>query len=154
MLLRKNIMSSLTSRFLLQFDGGCNNNPGSGGSGCVIYKENTKLVELAHYFERTTNNEAEYSGLLLGLNYLQRYKGCELHIQGDSLLVISQISNQWKVKAENLKPFHKQAQDLLKLYNVTSIEHIRREHNTVADALSNEVRGEKTEICREFIGHN
>ena len=155
---RKHIMmSSISSKILLQFDGGCNNNPGSGGSGCVIYKDKQKIAELAQYFERTTNNEAEYSGLLLGLNYLvdnNNYWKSNLQIQGDSLLVISQISNKWKVKAENLKPFHKQAKDLLLYFNVTGIQHIKREYNTAADQLSNEVRVLKDNICREFIEHS
>jgi ribonuclease HI len=147
----KRFMSSV---FLLQFDGGCNSNPGSGGSGCVIYANSKKIVELASYHQHTTNNEAEYNGLILGLKYLQTHTPLQLQIQGDSMLVVKQLLGEYKVKAKNLQPLFEQSRNLLKLYDVVKIEHIPRKDNEAADQLSNEVRVLKDDICREFIEHS
>lgn len=139
-------------RYLLRFDGGCNNNPGSGGSGTVIYKNGEIFAELASYFEWTTNNEAEYRGLIDGLDFLSEIATNDtlLEIEGDSQLVVKQVRGEWKCRAENLKPLHNQAQELLKKFRNVEIRHIPRKDNTVADALSNEVRIEKQSIKRVY----
>ena len=83
-----------------------------------------------------TNNEAEYSGLILGLeNIVSKYKDIikELCIQGDSSLVINQISGKWKVSAPNLKPYHKIAIDLCNQITNIIYQHIPRKQNAKAD---------------------
>jgi len=142
-------------QIIIRFDGGCNNNPGSGGSGTVIYKNGKIFAELAKYFDHTTNNEAEYNGLIDGLEFLttQYENPSEIEsvkIEGDSQLVVKQVRGEWKVKAENLKPLHQRAQDLFKKLNNVEISHIPRKLNTAADELSNEVRIDKKSILRVY----
>jgi len=136
-----------SDRVILQFDGGSRGNPGPGGAGAVILKEaQSKKFELwhgYHYLGFTTNNQAEYGGLLLGLLALQKLKlpsSTKLLIQGDSKLVISQMTGSYKTRHDKLKPLNESAKDLLKQLNMPSqpaYEHIPRAENSRADELSN-----------------
>ena len=143
--------------YLLRFDGGCNNNPGSGGSGTVIYKNSVKIAGLAKYFSWTTNNEAEYNGLIHGLEWLFQNQLNDiktLTIEGDSQLVIKHNLKEWKVKAENLKPLFNKVQSYFEVLQKSDVEiilrHIPRKENSEADNLSNEVRIQKEPIERIF----
>ena len=83
----------LTETHLLQFDGGAVPNPGTCGSGAVIFdSRGACLWEIGEYFDHGTNNEAEYRGLELGLTLALREGIRSIKIEGDSKLVISQIN--------------------------------------------------------------
>ena len=60
-----------------------------------------------------------------------------LQVRLDSLLLVRQIRGEYRVKAPGLKPLHRQAVALVSRFPAFSIEHVRREKNTVADALAN-----------------
>ena len=130
----------------LRFDGGCNNNPGEGGSGCVIWLNNQIYAKLGKYHKFTTNNEAEYFGLIIGLQYCIQHKLTDIEIYGDSLLVINQITKRWKCNADNLKPLLKQCLDLLQQLNIKSIKHIKRDQNVDADSITHIVREIKSDF--------
>jgi ribonuclease HI len=89
-----------------------------------------------------TNNEAEYGGLLLGLRALQRLsvRVAELHVQGDSELVINQCTGAYACEAANLRPLLQQVRRLLASPPLSgarvSFEHIPRDQNAEADALA------------------
>lgn len=85
-----------------------------------------------------TNNIAEYSGLLNGLLEIQKnfIEPISLKIQGDSLLVINQITNKWKIKNKKLLTLHLQIQELLKTFYKYDCSHVLREFNKIADKLS------------------
>jgi ribonuclease HI len=146
----KRIMSSsIKSAVLIKFDGGANGNPGVGGSGCVVQFNKTK-IKIGVYHTFTTNNEAEYKGLLLGLSYvcnnIEPQNIDSVTIKGDSLLVVNQCLGTWKCKALNLQPLLATAKNYIaKLPNVT-IQHIPRAENGEADELSNVVRDLKNNV--------
>ena len=55
-------------RLVLYADGAARGNPGPAGAGAVLYDEKGKLVaELARPLGHATNNVAEYSALIAGL---------------------------------------------------------------------------------------
>ena len=134
---------------LLQFDGGSRGNPGSAGSGAVLYKNTTssQLKEVWAGFwylgSGVTNNEAEYSALINGLQEVRKMNLTTHHrlrIQGDSMLVVMQLLGDWRTRKESLKPFHDAARTLLESLPkniVPTIEHIPRDQNSRADELSN-----------------
>ena len=103
--------------WLLQFDGGSRGNPGTAGAGAVLYTlhddgvENVikKREKWAGYFYigNTTNNVAEYMGLIEGLKQAIVLDIKYIEIEGDSLLVISQLNGIYKVKHSNLIPLYK-----------------------------------------------
>jgi ribonuclease HI len=134
--------------YLLQFDGLSEPNPGKSSAGAVIFKDGVPVIEAAHYIEHATNNQAEYGGLILGLEKAVELGIKNLYIEGDSMLVIKQILGEWKVKEPTLKEMHALAKNLIKNFNNIGATHVRREYNTHADALTNEcVRAERS-FCR------
>jgi ribonuclease HI len=136
-------------KWLLQFDGGSRGNPGSGGSGAVLYFNSgyfpgisETLDEKWHMYnflgdKDVTNNMAEYSGLIDGLTQAVAMKLDSLKIQGDSQLVIRQLQGTYKVGALHLKPLHAEAVRLLAKIPTYCLEHIPRDLNSRADELSN-----------------
>jgi ribonuclease HI len=104
--------------WLLQFDGGSRGNPGTAGAGAVLYTlhgdgdENNvikKTEKWAGYFYigNTTNNVAEYMGLIEGLKQAIVLDIKYIEIEGDSQLVISQLNGIYRVKHSNLIPLYK-----------------------------------------------
>lgn len=125
--------------FIIRFDGGSRGNPGIAGSGYVIYKPNGTLHLCGECFVgyRETNNVAEYTGLVNALKAISMDDSIKkLRIEGDSLLVINQLSGKWKVKAKNLKHLYNLALQLLGKFEYT-LSHIPRKFNTEADRLAN-----------------
>jgi ribonuclease HI len=125
--------------YKIQFDGGSRgSNPGYAAGAFVLFDSLGEVIASgSKYLPCATNNVAEYTGLIIGLEKCVEMGIENLCIEGDSLLVINQISSKWQVKNENLKLFHKKAIDLLsKIKNIETIRHIYREFNKKADALS------------------
>ena len=89
----------------LYFDGGSRGNPGVSGSGWYIkYLDGEEFRGNFFVGDKSTNNEAEYWGLIKGLQYIVQNDFTEdIMVYGDSKLVIKQMTGEWKVKAENLK---------------------------------------------------
>jgi len=122
---------------VLRFDGGSNPNPGRCAGAYVLYDNNSdKIAEGGQYIEHGTNNIGEYTGLVIGLQRCVELGISNLRVEGDSLLVISQVTGKWKVKHEGLKPLHAKATELSKKIMTIEFGHIRREYNSYADSLS------------------
>jgi ribonuclease HI len=125
----------------LYCDGGSRGNPGPAAIGAVVYDSTVdppqRLATVSESIGITTNNVAEYKALIAGLEAVAHLRGRVIHVRADSLLVINQLRGRWKVKHENMRPLHAQAQALLSAYAVVDLEHVPREENTEADALVN-----------------
>jgi len=123
----------------LYFDGCSKSNPGKAGAGAVLYDENGTEIGAWHSFvgDCKTNNEAEYSGLILGLQKCLEKGIKNVVVKGDSLLVIQQIKGKYKVKALTLLPLYQQVKELVALFESSSFEHVYRKNNKRADELSN-----------------
>lgn len=140
-------------KYKLFFDGASKHNPGPSGCGFVIYAcalqrytsalqryENDLEVASGSAFvgDKITNNYAEYSGLILGMDRAVDLDIKEIEVYGDSKLVIEQMKGNWKVKSENLCDLYHRAKELEKKFDKITFTHIYREFNTRADELSNE----------------
>lgn len=131
----------------LQFDGGSRGNPGPAGIGVVIRAEDgTPVVTIGRYIGKATNNVAEYSALVAGLQELKKLGATHIHIKGDSELVIKQLKREYKVKHPDLKILYADATDLMDGFKVLSIQHTYREKNSLADALANKAMDKKAEV--------
>ena len=120
------------------FDGGARSNPGPAGYGVYIVDEaGHVLAELSGSLGTTTNNIAEYSGLIAALQWAVDHNLTAITIKGDSLLIVEQMRGNYKVKNEGLKPLHMQARMLVMQIGNVKFEHVRRELNKEADRLSN-----------------
>ncbi len=120
-------------------DGASKGNPGDAGIGVVISDEKGKVLrEIAEYIGKQTNNVAEYSALIRGLQAAADLGAAEIAICTDSELLARQLTGVYKVKAPNLKPLFEQAVMLLRAFDRVTISHVVRELNKRADELANE----------------
>jgi|SRR5712692_1760468 len=132
-------MSEAEKEWLMMVDGAARGNPGEAGSGAVIYDEHGAVVkELSRYLGRTTNNVAEYQGLLMGLEELIRMGKKRISVRSDSQLLVRQLNGQYRVKDEKLKPRFERAMMLLRRFDSFRIIHVPRELNKAADRLANQ----------------
>ncbi|HUQ41475.1 MAG TPA: reverse transcriptase-like protein [Candidatus Limnocylindrales bacterium] len=132
-------------RAILYADGASRGNPGPSGAGAVLIDEDGHiLAELTQYLGTTTNNVAEYSAFILGLEEALRRGVDDLDVRMDSKLVVEQIAGRWKVKHPNMKPLALKAGALFASFPKRKIAHVPRDANTIADALSNRAIDEAT----------
>ncbi|TMG46497.1 MAG: reverse transcriptase-like protein [Chloroflexi bacterium] len=123
---------------ILYADGAARGNPGPAGAGAVLLDEDgTVVAELTLALGRATNNVAEYSALILGLEEAKRLGANAIDVRMDSKLVVEQLSGRWRTKHPGLIPLALRAGQLLASFPEREIRHVPREQNLVADALSN-----------------
>lgn len=122
--------------FKLNFDGGSNPNPGKCAGAYVLYKDGKVISKGGKYIEHGTNNIGEYTGLLIGLEKSKELGIKNLSIEGDSLLVISQITGKWKVKNKILQQIYNKVIEYIKDLEKVECKHVLREFNKEADSLS------------------
>jgi len=119
-------------------DGGARGNPGPAGYGAVIADEQGNvLAELYEGIGISTNNVAEYRGLLAALQWAADHGHTRIHVKADSLLIVQQMLGNYRVKHEGLIPLYRQARHLVAKIGDVTFEHVRREQNKEADRLSN-----------------
>jgi ribonuclease HI len=125
-------------RAVLYADGAARGNPGPAGAGAALVDESGRVVgEATRYIAHATNNVAEYTALIIGLEEARRHDVQDLEIRMDSKLVVEQMNGKWKIKHPNLRPLAIQAGALLASFPKRLIRHIPREQNTIADTLAN-----------------
>ena len=131
------------------FDGGARSNPGPAGYGVyIVDDQGVVLAELHGSLGNTTNNIAEYNGLIAALQWAVDHDVQQITIKGDSLLIIEQMRGNYKVKNEGLKPLHMKARMLVMQIGDVKFDHVRREFNKDADRLSNVGMDEAEEALR------
>jgi ribonuclease HI len=124
--------------WILYCDGASRGNPGEAGAGALVIGPHGEEFRLTRYLGHKTNNQAEYTALLLGLQKLKELKAGKVEIRADSELMIRQLKGVYRVKHEGLKPLFLEAKELLKNFTKVVLKHIPREENKEADALSND----------------
>jgi deoxyadenosine/deoxycytidine kinase/ribonuclease HI len=136
-------IDSFTNSYTITFDGASRGNPGLCGAGFVIWKNNEIMFKGKQFIsESNTNNYAEYSALIIGLEYCNKNNIKNLIIEGDSLLVIKQLKKEYKIESSNLLPLYNKCIDLLQSINSVEFNHIKRDKNSDADKLANEAINE------------
>jgi ribonuclease HI len=124
------------TEILMYFDGSSKSNGGPSGAGYWVDLKETSYGGYK-FLGNTTNNEAEYNGLIIGLKAISNMKNKKIIVHGDSKLVIEQMKGKWKINAPNLKPLWEEAQELIKDFKNISFIHIDRSLNSKADKLAN-----------------
>lgn len=146
-------------------DGGSRGNPGPSAYGFLVVqaesmldlerisdiKHRTKLIENGEvkilalegkFLGHTTNNQAEWQGLVFALeNIVQNYNPAEINLIAflDSELVVKQVRGEYKVKKEELKPWSVKVKLSLSKFKSFKVLHVCREHNKEADGEVNKV---------------
>jgi ribonuclease HI len=121
-------------------DGGSRGNPGPAASAAVLIEPSGELLEeVGAYLGIATNNVAEWTALLLGLEAAQRRGIRRLAVRLDSELVVKQLCGEYRVKHAGLQPLYQRARRLLRAFDEIDIRHVPRKQNALADALVNRV---------------
>ena len=118
-------------------DGASRSNPGEASIGVSVTKEGNEIEFIAKKIGIATNNVAEYKSLRAALIYCVENKITDVCIFLDSLLVVQQVNEKFKVRSDNLKELNTQCKDLMSQINNLEIIHVRREKNKRADELAN-----------------
>jgi probable phosphoglycerate mutase len=128
-----------SSEIVAHVDGGSRGNPGPAAYGVAIETPQGKSVTaFAKFLGETTNNFAEYQGLLAALEYALSHGYPRLRVLTDSELMARQISGSYKVRSPDLKPLYDKAQAMIARLESFSIRHVYREQNREADRLANQ----------------
>lgn len=124
----------------LYADGGSRGNPGPSASGFVLMDMYGKILDTnGEYLNITTNNQAEYHSLKLGLERAKQLGVQKVHIFMDSLLVVNQIKGVFKVRNKELLGVFNNVKSLLNDFDKVNISHVPRELNKLADAEVNRI---------------
>src|SRR5579859_243988 len=139
----QNATTTSSAAYRANIDGGSRGNPGPASYGVVIRDARGEVVaKLKKYIGRTTNNVAEYYGLIAALDYAQQHGIRGLRVESDSELLVRQMQGRYKVKSPELRPLFERAHKMVQAFEFFRIEHVYRERNAEADALANEALDE------------
>ncbi|MGH3392283.1 MAG: reverse transcriptase-like protein, partial [Actinomadura sp.] len=135
----------MTSRLIVEADGGSRGNPGPAGYGAVVRDAVTGqvLAEVAEAIGRATNNVAEYRGLIAGLRAVaelaEKAPGrMTVEARMDSKLVVEQMSGRWKIKHPDMIPLALEAREMASRLGSVTYTWVPRARNSHADRLANE----------------
>ena len=133
----------MSSELIIHTDGGSRGNPGPAGIGVAVFCDNKIIHEQAKVIGQATNNQAEYQAFINSLDWLllnqSSLKPTKVVWKLDSLLVVEQINQNWKIKLPHLKKLAENAwAGLKKLTCQYQIQYVPREENADADRLVNQ----------------
>lgn len=129
---------------IIRTDGGARGNPGPAGIGVVIEDDKGKVLEEhAKFLGHTTNNQAEYKAVILGLERAVALGATSVEVVADSELMVKQMMGEYRVKNPDLAKRYLELKNLeVLLGRRVKYRHVRREFNKHADALSNKAMDE------------
>lgn len=132
--------SRLKKEYKLYSDGGSRGNPGPSACAYVLMDMNDNVIKKNGLFLGvTTNNQAEYQSLKMGLETAIRYNADILHVFMDSMLVINQMKGIYNVKNRDLIPINSSVKDIVSRLPKVTFTYVPREYNKLADSLVNEI---------------
>lgn len=135
-----NIVNLTTPELKVYADGGSRGNPGPSASGYVLLDMSDKIIlKNGLYLGNTTNNQAEYHALRLGLEKALELNAEHVHVFMDSLLVINQMKGLYKIKNRELLPVYQAIKSTVARFQHVDFTHVPRELNKLADGMVNEV---------------
>jgi len=120
------------------FDGGSRGNPGPAAIGWVIVTSDGIVAEDGETIGTATNNQAEYEALIAGLEAARDYGYDEVHVRGDSELIVKQVRGEYDTNNPELREKRVTVHELLAAFDEWTLEYVPRDVNERADGLVNE----------------
>ena len=117
-------------------DGACSGNPGEAGIGVVVIDKGKTIKNISLSIGEATNNIAEYTALIFGLQEALILRADCLRVNTDSELLYNQINGNYKIKNRTLKSLFAQVDHLLKGFKRVEFKRVPREQNRNADMLA------------------
>jgi ribonuclease HI len=129
----------MNTKYILNTDGGSRGNPGPAAIGGIL-KDSTGVIilEFKERIGEATNNFAEYTALMRGLELAVDKGVADLACFLDSELVVKQLNGQYRVKDNTLREMFSRVIEFKQRFNSLTFAHVRREQNSGADRLVNE----------------
>jgi ribonuclease HI len=120
-------------------DGASRGNPGDSASAYCIVRNDTILFEEASYIGVTTNNVAEYTAVIMGLEKAKDFTRGPIVVVSDSQLAIYQLRGTWRVRTPHLQPLHEKVVSQTAHFSSVTFTHVRRTDPYIqhVDALAN-----------------
>ncbi|HMI09374.1 MAG TPA: reverse transcriptase-like protein [Candidatus Saccharimonadales bacterium] len=132
--------TSDVSHLIVYSDGGSRGNPGPSASGFIIMNSQEHVIhEGGMYLGITTNNQAEYHGVRLGLEKALEMGARTVDFRIDSMLVVNQMNGIYQIKNRDLWPIHERIKELVSKFEKVNFTHVRREFNQLADGMVNKI---------------
>jgi ribonuclease HI len=138
----------MSKKVRLYTDGGSRGNPGPAASGAVIYavkdgEEGKELATATRYLGKETNNQAEYTAVIIGLEKAKELGAKEVEVVMDSELAVRQLNGIYKVKNEELAKRFIEIWRLRQDFAKVTFRHVERAKNARADVLVNKCLDEQ-----------
>jgi ribonuclease HI len=133
-------------RLILRADGAARGNPGPGSIGVVLVDatapgatdpDAAPVATISEALGRTTNNVAEYTAVLRGLELARQLGAREVDLLLDSQLVVEQLTGRWRVRDAKLVLLWTAIRQALAGFERWTARHVPRAENRAADALAN-----------------
>lgn len=129
-----------TTKLIVYSDGGSRGNPGPSAAGYVVLNTSEEVLHQGgQYLGLTTNNQAEYHGVRLGLERALELGARTVDFRSDSMLVVNQMNGIYTIKNRELWPIYERIQALIAHFDKVTFTHVRREFNSLADGIVNTV---------------
>ena len=128
----------------LYADGGSRGNPGPAAGAAVLFalsengEQGERVADAAKYIGIDTNNQAEYTGIVIGLQKALDLGYEEIDVRLDSELAVKQINGIYRVKNAEIAKRFLEVHNLRTKFKKATFSHVFREQNVAADALVNE----------------
>jgi len=128
----------LHEHIIIHTDGGSRGNPGPAAAAFILADTEGNIIEgKASFLGDTTNNVAEYTGLLIALSAAKQARAKRIDVFSDSELIVRQINGRYRVKNQKLKELFAECTGLLAGFSSWKVTHIPREQNKQVDELVN-----------------
>ncbi|XP_057530798.1 uncharacterized protein LOC130809160 [Amaranthus tricolor] len=124
----------------------------ASGAGLLIVSSAGVRMERAVRFEfATSNNEAEYEALLMGLRICYETGAKKLSAFSDSQLIVGQVNGEFEAKDDSMKMYLQQVKEFVQKFDKFTLEHIPRSQNAQADSLAKLASSAETSAARDII---
>lgn len=138
LIIRNDVPDTSEKHITVYSDGGSRGNPGPSAAGYVVINKQQQVIDQGgEYLGITTNNQAEYHGVRLGLEKALELGYTRVDFRVDSMLVVNQMNGVYKIKNRELWPIHERIRALMEKFEKVTFSHVRREFNQLADGMVN-----------------
>lgn len=132
------VNKSSDDAIVIYSDGGSRGNPGPSAAGYIILDSRQEVIaEGGEYLGITTNNQAEYQGVRLGLQKAKELGYKKVDFKLDSMLVVNQMKGYYKIKNRELWPINERIRMLMTDFERVTFTHVNRQFNQLADGMVN-----------------
>ncbi len=133
---------------IIHTDGGSRGNPGPAAAAFILTDTDKNIIEgKAFFLGETTNNVAEYIGLVKALSAAKQAGAKTIEVFSDSQLLVRQINGRYKVKSSNLREHYATCSELLAEFTSWQVAHVPRDRNKQVDTLVNQAMNLQKDVA-------